>query len=481
MTTEAKTTFALLNAAVVVGDGSLLPRASILVENGKIVAVGPDVRAPEGVAAIDCTGQWVMPGMIDVHTHTVMWGGEIDWGNILDTPDEYLMARATTYLPWWIEGGFTTVLDALARRDMPFELRRAQRDGIISGPRLLVAGPAIVATGARGSFFGPREVSGWDEALKAAREQVSIYRSADVVKIMATSEVLTGHVESRVQLTPEEVRATVDEAHRADVPLHCHAYGAPGVKMAVENGVDVIVHGQPIGWEPGPNLARGGWQSNRRIDGGRFADTDYSDNYALLADKGTIWAPTLSYYELIRYHHWDEFCNVVAPFIAGRVETIAELLEENFRRAHQAGVRIACGTDAGMPFTYHGDSAYELELYVRYGMSTMEALVAATKTAAEALWIDDRVGTVEAGKLADLLVLNTDPVADITCLQRKGEVIERVYQEGRLVARNGMVAAPTREAVLGQLQQLQTLAEVLGHRSPYLTGALGKRVVLPCC
>lgn len=470
---------ALTNATVIVGDGTLVEKATVVLRDDKIVDVTTaELDVACDVTRVDCAGKWVMPGMIDVHTHTVMWGGETNWGNILDTPDEYLMVRSAAYLPWWLEGGFTTVLDALARRDMPFEMRRALRDGIVSGPRLLVAGPAIVATGARGSFFGPREVSGADEALKAAREQTSIYRSADVVKIMCTSEVLTGHLESRVQLLESEIAATVDEAHRSGVPVHCHAYGGPGVRRAVEQGVDVIVHGQPIGWEPGPRDTPGVWQSLRKIDGGRYADTDYSGNYALMADRGTIWAPTLSYYDLIRNHHWDEFTRHVSPMICSRVEIIAELLEQNFRLALDAGVRVACGTDAGMPFTYHGDSAYELELYVRYGMTPMQAIVAATKTAAEALWIEDRVGTVEAGKTADLLVLNTDPLTDIRVLQRKGEVIERVYRDGELVATEGIVHPPTRAAILTQLRQLETLEEVLGHRSPYSTGALGS---LPCC
>ncbi|QNJ93866.1 amidohydrolase family protein [Mycolicibacterium fluoranthenivorans] len=251
----------------------------MLLSDDKIVDVATaELDVSSDNTRVDCAGKWVMPGMIDVHTHTVMWGGETNWGNILDTPDEYLMVRSAAYLPWWLEGGFTTVLDALARRDMPFEMRRALHDGIVLGPRILVAGPAIVATGARGSFLGLREVSGADEALKAAREQTSIYRSADVVKIMCTSEVLTGHLESRVQLLESEIAATVDEAHHSGVPVHCHAYGGPGVRRAVEQGVDVIVHGQPIGWEPGPRDTPGVWQSLRKIDGGRYADTDYSGN-----------------------------------------------------------------------------------------------------------------------------------------------------------------------------------------------------------
>lgn len=473
---------AFVNATVIVGDGSVLKRHTVAVKDGRIAAVSAVTSEPiEAGEVVDCEGKWLMPGMIDVHTHTAMWGGETDWGNILDTPDEYLMVRAATYLPWWLEAGFTTVMDGLARRDLSYELRRAQRDGLVTGPRLLVAGHSIVATGARGSFFGPREVSGSDEALRAARESTAIYRNADAVKLMCTSEVLTGQMESRVQLIDSELAAAVDEAHRSGVPVHCHAYGGPGVKAAIEQGVDVIVHGQPIGWEPGPSDDPSIWQSSRRIDGGKYADTDYSGNYQLMVERGTIWAPTLSYYDLIRNHHWDEFRSAVNPFICSRVDAVATAMEENFRRAHEAGVKIACATDSGMPFTYHGDSAYELELYVRYGMTPMEAIVSATKTAAEALWLEDRVGTVEVGKSADLLVLNEDPTKDIRVLQRKGEVIERTYLEGRLLSVSGKVVVPTREAVLGQLRQLETLEEMLGHRSPYLTGALGKRITLPCC
>src|SRR5262245_34813330 len=248
---------------IILGTGEFIERSSVRIEGKMITAVGRNLPS-DGADVVDCRGKVLMPGLIDVHVHIAMWAGEVDWGNILDIPDEYLALRASTYLMWWIQNGFTTIFEPLARRDLPFEMRRALRDGVVSGPRLLVSGPAIVGTGARGMFFGPREITGPEEARRAVREQVSIYRNADVVKIMATSELLTGHIESRVQLTAEEIQAMVDEAHKAGAPVHCHAYGGPGVTLAVENGVDLIIHGAPIGWEFEPNHQFDAWQPHRR-------------------------------------------------------------------------------------------------------------------------------------------------------------------------------------------------------------------------
>jgi cytosine/adenosine deaminase-related metal-dependent hydrolase len=130
-----------------------------------------------------------------------------------------------------------------------------------------------------------------------------------------------------------------------------------------------------------------------------------------------------------------------------------------------------------MPFTYHGDSAWELTLFVKYGMRPAEAIEAATLRAAKALWIDDRTGSLEAGKRADLLVLGGDPLKDIAVLTRDN-VIERVYLEGELRAQSGQALPVGRDAMLSQLERLETLDELLTHRSPYDTGALGKRVVV---
>jgi imidazolonepropionase-like amidohydrolase len=249
------------------------------------------------------------------------------------------------------------------------------------------------------------------------------------------------------------------------------------VSLAVDHKVDLIIHGQPIGWEFAPNLAAGAWQTSRKIDGGKFAASDYMRTYEKMAKQGTFWAPTLSYYYKIRHEHWQEFQSKINPFIVGRAELVAESLERNFRLAHEAGVPIVLGSDTGMPFTYHGDSAWELTLFVRYGMSPGEAIEAATLRAAQSLWIDDRTGSLEPGKKADLLVLNKDPLKDISVLTEDA-AIERVYLEGELRALSGQALPVKRETMMQELGKLETLDELLTHRSPYDTGALGKRLVV---
>ena len=215
----------------------------------------------------------------------------------------------------------------------------------------------------------------------------------------------------------------------------------------------------------------------RLVDGGKRANTDYMATYGKMAEKGIFWAPTLSYYYKIRNEHWEEFQAKVNPFIVGRAELVAESLERNFRLAHEAGVPIVLGSDTGMPFTYHGDSAWELGLMVKFGMRAEEAIEAATLRAAKSLWIDDRTGSLEAGKRADLLVLDKDPLRDITILTEK-DAIAQVYLEGELRAEHGKALPVERAAMLRQLEKLETLDELLTHRSPYDTGALGKRVVV---
>ncbi len=171
-----------------------------------------------------------------------------------------------------------------------------------------------------------------------------------------------------------------------------------------------------------------------------------------------------------------KFQQKINPFVVGRAQLVGESIERNFRLAHEAGVPIVLGSDSGMPFAYHGDSAWELGLFVRYGMSESEAIEAATGRAAKALWIDDRTGTIEINKRADILVLGADPLADITVLTKPG-IIEKVFFEGRLAAENNRAVPVARNTMMSQLEKLETLDELLTHRSPYDTGALGKRIV----
>ena len=431
---------------VIVGNGDVIEKGSLLADGKKILGVGRDIRA-EDAEVVDCSGKILMPGLIDVHVHIALFAGEVNWDHLAYIKDDYLAVRAYTYLNWWVQNGFTTIFEPFARNDLPFELRRALRNGIVNGPRLLVSGGGVTGTASMVRAIGPVEVTGAEETRRKVRILTSHEFEVDVVKIRTTAEMLEGIVESRLRLTPEEAATAVEEAHRAGVPVHSHSYGGPGVRVAIDAGVQLIIHGQPIGWEFSPNLDYGDWQSSKVIDGGEFAQRDYMENYGLMAERGIFWAPTLSYYYKIYNEHWDEFQQNNDPFTCGRSQLVAENIERNFRLAHEAGVPIVLGSDTGMPFTYHGDSAWELGLYLKFGMSESECIQAATLRAAQSLWIDDRTGSLETDKRADLLVLGKDPLEDITVLTQPG-VIEKVYVDGELRAENNRAAPVPREVML---------------------------------
>ena len=431
---------------IIVGNGEVIEKGALLVEGKKIIGVGREVAA-DGAEVVDCAGKILMPGLIDVHVHIALFAGEINWDHLAYIKDDYLAVRAYTYLNWWVQNGFTTIFEPFARNELPFELRRALRNEIVNGPRLLVSGGGVTGTASMVKSIGPVEVTGPDETRRKIRILTSHEYEVDVIKIRTTAEMLEGIVESRLRLTPEEAATAVEEAHRAGVPVHSHSYGGPGVRVAIDAGVQLVIHGQPIGWEFEPNLDRGDWQSSKVIDGGNYEKRDYMENYGLMAERGIFWAPTLSYYYKIYNDHWEEFQQHNNPFTCGRSQLVAETIERNFRLAHEAGVPIVLGSDTGMPFTYHGDSAWELGLYLKFGMSESECIEAATLRAAKSLWIDDRTGSLEPGKRADMLILGKDPLSDITVLTDPG-VIERVYVDGDLRAENNQVVPVPRDMML---------------------------------
>ena len=267
----------------------------------------------------------------------------------------------------------------------------------------------------------------------------------------------------------------MNEAHKAGVPVHCHAYGGPGVALAVENDVDLI-HSRPthrLGVQP--NLAYGNWQTHRKIDGGRRANGDYMGTYAKMAEKGIFWAPTLSYYY--------KFATSIGKSSSPRSIPSSWGAPNSWPRASKrisgSHTKRACqsywAAIRECPSPIHGDSAWELTLFVKFGCRPGQGIEAATLQAAKSLWIDDRTGSLEVGKRADLLVLKADPLKDIAVLTVDAN-IEQVYLEGELRAESGGALPVDRATMLRQLEKLETLDEYVT-TSPYHTGALGKRVV----
>jgi len=376
------------------------PNTSILCENGGITLVAPDSEVdPTGVdQLIDAAGRFVMPGMIDCHVH-ITSPGDPDSSTDAQEDDAFLALRAAQMAQLNLEAGFTTVRNMGSRNFIDVALQKAQKAGIVGGCRIITSGPCLTMTGGHG-WMGGREVDGCDEARKAARENLK--KGVELIKIMATGGVMTPGVEpGSAQLTEEEMRAAVEEAHKAGRKTASHAQGTEGIKNVVRAGIDSIEHGI-------------------------FLDDEV---ITMMKERGTALVPTL-----VAPLHIVEG-GLAAGIPAYAVEKATRVQQDHiqsFRQALASGVIIAMGTDAGTPLNRHGENAQELQMYVDNGMTPEQALLATTKVAAQ---VSDRahlLGSVEPGKLADLLIIEGNPLEDISLLVAKTP-IKTVILEGKVV------------------------------------------------
>ena len=375
---------ALVGSVLLDGQGGPpRPNVTLVLEDARIEAVsherlfGPDVRV------IDLEGRVVMPGLIDCHVHLAPWAlrlvGHADQ-RLMELAAETVRALATT-----LAGGCTTARD-LGGLDPGF--RDAIDRGLIPGPRLQVSCVIVSPTNGMAdpvTTQGIRSpsVPGMPEpecdGPHAARAKVRevLRAGADVIKIAVSGGVSAPRVPARRPLfTAEEIAAVVDEAHRAGVPVACHAVGGPNTLAAVRAGVDTIEHGAWLDDEVVEEMAR----------------------------RGTWYVPTFAIY---RWH-----AERGTALRQARARELIAPHRESFARARAAGVRIALGTDSG---AYgHGETAIELAHMVEAGLTPGDAIAAGTGRAAECLGIDEQTGTLAVGKAADLLVLERDPLHDIS-------------------------------------------------------------------
>ncbi|HUG07592.1 MAG TPA: amidohydrolase family protein [Acidimicrobiia bacterium] len=389
----------LANARVFDGTGAdIHDGVSVVIADGYIESIGEGT--PGDARVIDLEGRFLMPGLIDCHTHlTINAEPELAEGEEALRPGVVGHIVAAV-LRDALRMGITTVREMGAHGDTVFEVRQAARHGALRIPRLLISGRLVSATSPQASHFHDmyREADGPEEMRKAAREQIR--RGADFVKIMTTgARSVEWENPGPAQMTREEVAAVVGEVHRLGFKVAAHCEGLEGTRLAIEEGVDTIEHGFYLHQEP--ELLE-----------------------ELAARKGVL-VPTLSFLHDIADRHADEWT--------------PHLVERGVHNVEEAHRTLAAAIDVGVPIAMGYDSAperlaaSELGLLVEAGMSPADALMAATSTAAYALGLDDLIGTVEPGKLADLVVVDGDPVEDVGVLVDAGR-IHLVIQSGEPVA-----------------------------------------------
>jgi len=390
------------NVLVVDGLGRTLPRATVLIKGDRITAVGDarQLAAPRGAVRIDGRGLTLLPGLMDCHVHLCL-GGDADVIQTIQQDDPALtLLKAARHARQTLEAGFTTVRDVGSRDHSIFQLKRAIEAGLLPGPRIAAAGRAICMPNGHARFIG-QEADGPEAVVAAVQAQVEA--GAEVVKFIASGGVLTpGTSPDSPQMTPEELAAGMAAARRAGRRVAAHAHSAQGMKNAIRAGAHSIEHATLMDEE----AAR------------------------LMSAHGTVMVPTLS--ALATTAGCGLACGVPESAVA-KAKAMVARHKSSFKMARRAGIAIAMGTDAGTPFNYHGENAQELERMVALGMTPMEAVVASTSAAAALIGIEDRVGTVEPGKLADLVLVRGNPLKRIALLQDRERIVG-VMQAGKFVA-----------------------------------------------
>ena len=394
---------------------ALLQNAVVIVQGDKIVDAGSNLPVPSAAEVIDLGDATLAPGFMDAHTHlTADFSGNYNERRLqqLDLNVSEQAIRATAFARATVEAGFTTVRDLGSRFIASHEfvdvaLRNSINKGVIVGPRMLVATKGIGATGGhfdptggfRDFLFGREPdytdgiANGPDEIRKAVRFEVK--NGADVIKAAVSGGVLSlGDEVDTPQLTPAEMTALVDESHRLRKKVAVHCHGDQAAREAIEAGVDSIEHGSFM--KP--------------------------ETLTMMKKKGTFLTPTLMASEWIM-SKLDNY----PPALQAKAKAATAARSEMFRNAVKMGIKISFGTDAAV--FPHGQNAKEFKLMVDLGMSAIDALKSATGNDAELLGIGQKAGTLEKGKLADIIAMPGDPTSDITATER----VSFVMKEGKII------------------------------------------------
>lgn len=393
--------------------GQMLGPTTVIVEGKRVREVAAGSKTPEGATEIDLSTQTCLPGLIDSHTHLSSEGSptqyvdEFHW-NLAD-----YVVRSTIFARRTLLAGFTTVRNLGDRQNETVALRNAINAGQIAGPRIYTAGVAIGSTGGHADPTdgyrydlagdpGPEEgiINSVEDAAKAVR--LHYKRGDDVIKIMPSGGVLDQSASGdNSQLTLEEIKAVVATAHDYGFTVAAHAHGAESIRRAVVGGVDSIEHGT-------------------------YMD---DQDMKLMKEHGTWYVPTIIAGDFVA--HKAAIPGYFPPQVAAKAAAIGPLILGTAGRAYKAGVKIAFGTDAGV--YPHGENAHEFELMVQAGMPPLYAIQAATVHASQLLKHEKDLGSVTAGKFADVVAVTGNPLDNIALLKQ----MNFVMKEGVVYKRDG--------------------------------------------
>jgi imidazolonepropionase-like amidohydrolase len=389
--------------------GRVVEEPVVVITDGRIVSVvgrgGARPLIPEGAKRIDLPGKTILPGLIDMHVHldsNPRYGGYTG----LQFTDMFWVAQGVENARAMLRAGFTTVRNVGSEAYSDVGYKQAIDEGLIAGPRIVPAAHALGATGghcdqtylppsfeAKGKAVG----DGPQELRQRVREQRKY--GAEVIKVCATGGVFSRNTEpGQQQLSEDELRAIADEAHQWGLKVAAHAHGAAGIKAAIRAGIDTIEHASLVD-EEGIRLAA--------------------------ARRQPVWF-SMDIFNT-EYTQAEGKKNGVLEENLRKDREIAQIQRDNFRAAHRAGVKMVFGSDAGvMP---HGSAAGQFHWMVRYGMTPMEAIQAATRNAAQALGRERDVGAIAPGRFGDIIAVDGDPLADV----RQLEDVDVVIKGGELV------------------------------------------------
>lgn len=349
----------------------------ILVENDRITQIGKDLKAD---TTVDLAGQYVMPGLFNCHVHMCM---PPDPAVNYQLSDATRTVKTLGHLKQYLASGTTFIRDVGGFNYIDIDLRELANTKQIVAPHMQVSGKNICMTGGHGWQMG-READGVDDCRKASREQLKA--GADWIKVMATGGVMTKGVEPGAsQLSEEEMRAIIEEAHKVGKKTCTHAQGMEGIKNALRAGIDSIEHG--------------------------FYMDDWC--FEFMKENRVFLVPTLA------APYWIKEKGTAAGIPAYAVEKVHRTMDDHkatFQKAYQAGVQIALGTDAGTPLNPHDKTAFEAVLMHQAGMTSWDILKAATIQGAKLCDVQDKLGSIEVGKLACLAIFKDNPINKVETL-----------------------------------------------------------------